>query len=211
MYGLLMFDWIIIVRYLFLFYLKNPTALQDDFWNLFLSLWNVGLCSICQFVYIFSPGKNPINFYMCFGQYPIEYQNTSVKVNLSLLLIRIFSIVLHLMAGIWNLYDDLFKKRQLSKAEKSYNASLFTHTTNIFGTVSMFLVSFIIPVLVNQMEPSKLDLYPNYLLLYFFHHYMTQINLILMTGAYLYKSLEMRKKVWKDLKSISIIFDYLSN
>ena len=33
---------IIIVRYIFSFYSKNPTAVQDHFWTLFLNLWAVG-------------------------------------------------------------------------------------------------------------------------------------------------------------------------
>ena len=211
MFGILLFDWIIIVRYLFLFYLKNPTALQDDFWKLFICLWNVGLCSISQFVYIFSPGKNPMNFYMCVGQYPIEYQNLPVKLNLSLLFISIFSLLIHLVAGIWNMYNDHWKKSQLTNSDNTNNTSLFTHTSNIFGTIAMFLFAFINPVLINQMEPSKLDLYPNYLLLYFLHHYNTQLTLAIVTGAFLYKSCGMRSKVWKDLKNILNFFRKLFN
>ena len=33
MQGLLLLDAIIIVKYLFIFYMKNPTAVQEDFWK----------------------------------------------------------------------------------------------------------------------------------------------------------------------------------
>ena len=32
----------IIIRYIFAFFSKNPTAFQDDFWTFFLNLWAVG-------------------------------------------------------------------------------------------------------------------------------------------------------------------------
>ena len=36
---LLFFDAIALSRYIFIYWMKNPTALNDDFWNLFVNLW----------------------------------------------------------------------------------------------------------------------------------------------------------------------------
>ena len=33
MQGMLLMDAIIIVKYIFIFYMKNPTAVQEDFWK----------------------------------------------------------------------------------------------------------------------------------------------------------------------------------
>ena len=35
-------NFVLIVRYVFTFHSKNPTAVQDDFWTLFLNLWTAG-------------------------------------------------------------------------------------------------------------------------------------------------------------------------
>jgi hypothetical protein len=70
MIALLLLDAIIIVRYIFIFHLKNPTALQDDFWKLFINLWTAGACVLSQSVYMMLPGKNPVNFYQCMATYP---------------------------------------------------------------------------------------------------------------------------------------------
>ncbi len=32
-------DFVLIVQYIFVLHSKNPTAVQDDFWTLFLNLW----------------------------------------------------------------------------------------------------------------------------------------------------------------------------
>lgn len=33
---------ILVIRYIFTFHLKNPTAVQDDFWTVFINLWSAG-------------------------------------------------------------------------------------------------------------------------------------------------------------------------
>ena len=48
MISILTFDSIFVVRYLFVFHLKNPTATQDDFWMRFLNLWTLAAGSITQ-------------------------------------------------------------------------------------------------------------------------------------------------------------------
>jgi hypothetical protein len=40
--GLMFVDFILIVRYLFTFHSKNPTAVQEDFWVLFMNMWTIG-------------------------------------------------------------------------------------------------------------------------------------------------------------------------
>ena len=46
-----------IVRYIMIFVLKNPVALNDDFWNLFLNASVMIFASVTQAVYFMSPGK----------------------------------------------------------------------------------------------------------------------------------------------------------
>ena len=41
-YIILMMNFVVIVRYIFTFHSKNPTAIQDDFWSAFLSIWVIG-------------------------------------------------------------------------------------------------------------------------------------------------------------------------
>ena len=48
---ILFIDFTIIVRYIFKFHAKNPTAVQDEFWALFLFMWALG--------------KNKFNFVHC--------------------------------------------------------------------------------------------------------------------------------------------------
>jgi hypothetical protein len=49
--GMLFLDCIMVTRYTFIFWLKNPAAFQDEFWSLFINLWVVGFSWIAQLVF----------------------------------------------------------------------------------------------------------------------------------------------------------------
>ena len=53
---LIIYDAIILVRYIFIFWLKNPMAVNDDFWSSFLNVWIVGASAIVNYVHGFLPG-----------------------------------------------------------------------------------------------------------------------------------------------------------
>jgi len=55
---ILQFDFSLIIRYIFIFRSKNPTAIQDEFWILFLIMWAVGFGLVCQTTTLILPGED---------------------------------------------------------------------------------------------------------------------------------------------------------
>jgi len=55
--GLLYLNAIILSKYLFIFWLKNPTAFHDDFWSFFYDIWATLLAWTAHGVIAFLPGK----------------------------------------------------------------------------------------------------------------------------------------------------------
>ena len=53
---MLIFDTISILRFIFIFWLKNPYRFSDDFWTVFLSLWIFSFSLMSQIVYVSLPG-----------------------------------------------------------------------------------------------------------------------------------------------------------
>jgi len=193
MHALLLFDSIILVQYLFLFHLKNPTAVQDDFWKFLLNIWIFSACLLLQCVYMILPGKNPINFYMCVGKYPVRFQNIPVKMNISFWFLAMLSGFIHLYVGLFKI-----KYNQKNKANVD-TKSLFNFTSNIVGTFTLLAFTLVTTILVNSKEPDDLDTFPNYLLLYILHHFTTQFNLIVICITF-YTSKALRTKFMTDLK-----------
>ena len=58
----LLMNAVMIVRYLFTFHIKNPTAVQHDFWVMFITSWAFILAFLVQTIFAFWPGKNPVHF-----------------------------------------------------------------------------------------------------------------------------------------------------
>lgn len=191
MHAMMMFNAIIIARCTYLHCLKNPTALQDDYWKMFTNLWILVFWIVTQTVYIITPGKNPINYYMCIGSYPSEYKNQPVKVNLSMLYVTLFSIGLHLVTALVHLKPD-------NTVEKK---SLFSKTTNNIGITSLMCVSLILPAIINQKEPVDLDQYPNYLLFYALHQYLSETNMMVVTLSYVFLTHSLRNRFMTELKA----------
>ena len=64
MHILMLFDAIIIVKSIFIFKLKIPTVVQDDFWKLFVNLWIIILNILTQIIFNLMPGINVIKHIM---------------------------------------------------------------------------------------------------------------------------------------------------
>ena len=56
---------IVVSKYVFIFWLKNPGSVNDDFWFAFVRTWVFGYSVIFNFVRVFVPRKEIIYFYIC--------------------------------------------------------------------------------------------------------------------------------------------------
>ena len=54
---MLIFDAISILRYIFIFWLKNPYSFWDDFWTVFLNLWMFSFSLMSEIIFVILPGK----------------------------------------------------------------------------------------------------------------------------------------------------------
>jgi hypothetical protein len=204
MQGLLYLDAIIIARYTFLFHVKNPTALQDDFWRLFPDCWTLGVSISNQIIYGLMPGKNPQNYYMCLGHYPTKYNGKAVKINYSTNYLALLSFVAHVIAGI-RIKIHRCKEEQKDQVQAVTSAAsvgsmdmMMNFTTNLISLL-LLIFSSGVPVIINAMEPLFLDTYPNFILVYISHHYSPQCVLALTALIYYIKHPPFRKFIWLEI------------
>ncbi len=93
--SIIFFAAIIITRYIYIIWLKNPGAVQDDFWTSFIVKWIPGSCFILNFVIYYIPGRQPMNYYTCSNTDPTPDFNLSGKphIYLELITILVFFLV----------------------------------------------------------------------------------------------------------------------
>ena len=154
LHALLLLDAMMLIKYVFLFHMKNPTAIQDDFWNRCLNVVFFGLANLAQIVHTVSPGPESENFLICVGKSTDSGNvQTASKRNYSVIFVLIVSAATYLIFGTkyfyWKLVlnnnDRRQQLRQLQQLQlqndqiQSSSDVLVSTTTN--GLIMILLFS----------------------------------------------------------------------
>ena len=168
---LIILNLIVIFRYIFIFWLKNPAAFQDKFWHLFLVTWMTGFSFVSQWVFAYFPGTQSLNYYVCLGIYPAESSAIfSPKQNHLLRLFQFCTITL-----LFFMYIRIEKFRR-KDSSLSYSQNVTNLDNKFFASIFMYsfyafcvLVFVLLVLKINSMDPKTANFYPNYLYFNFFH------------------------------------------
>jgi hypothetical protein len=200
----LFFDTINISSYVFIFWLKNPLNFQDDFWSTFVNLWIISFSLISQFVYVFLPGRQPLNFYICSGSFEANsYYKLAKKTNWSALIVQVISILLHIFVNIRvKRYKKVtqvtsFQHLEILYTEKRNITDIVTTASNVIsmGMSSIIVVSF------NSISPEQANLYPYHLIVYFFHLVVPFVIYSCISLMYYIRQPIMRKTLLREVRN----------
>jgi hypothetical protein len=207
----LFLDGIMITRYVYIFWLKNPTAFHDDFWWVVINIWVVGFSFIFEFVRAILPGRQPIWFYACAGTDPTIGLNLHASFGGFL---EVFSLFVHgfvyLKISIlkWQekksqgpqTYDTFLKSMTLSEVQ---NESLSTIGRNV---CQMLVISsvFVNGVIVNRMssDSESFNQFPGYLFLHYTFLVYPGMSTLLLALVYLLQHQPLKKTVKQEMKRI---------
>ena len=206
----LLYDCIIISRFIFIFGFKNPAAFQDEFWSFFLNIWILAFCFFSQFVYLYLPGHQPVIYHLCCGTAPSRNMELSRKINFVLAAIQTASIVLH---GSLKIYIFVFKEKKVDELgelgdERNNKLKLYLAKFSLFSFVRNFihLIIFaffaIVGGKVNNMFSVQANIYPNNLFVHSF--FLICPNVVFSIGAVMYylKSKLIRKTLWREINNL---------
>jgi hypothetical protein len=169
---LLYYDAIIIIRYLYIFILKNPAAFQDEFWYRFINIWIKSFSLIFQGAWHILAIRQPIGFYICCGRDPSLDNPRSTRVYGG---IEIFSLLLHMLV-----YIKIKRYKQKgSIAPEPRNIfqkgivlvdiesnTLATFAINFFSIFALCLTTVNV-IVSNRLDPKTLNEYPNHFFVYY--------------------------------------------
>ena len=172
----LLLDAICIVRYLFIFHLKNPTANQHNFWTFFICFWAFSFSFTGHFIFAMLPGNNPNFFYICLGKFPASHSLQKTKVNWFLIDIALLTILVHIFVGFryWHFkHQEKFPSQSAQQAVTSQHinkSSLASLTTNFCGLLLIIMASTTAQK-VNLMDKTKVNDFSHYIWAYMFYLY----------------------------------------
>jgi len=178
---------IVVTRYAFVYWLHNPVALNDDFFCFFLNAVAVILSFLSQIAYVIFPGRNPLVYYICVGKFPLNEIGLKdpVKPNLPVFAMLGLSCCTHIFTA-YKLRQAKIKKSKVAPTidngdnpAKVFNVltdknTLANFTSNIIS-LTLLVCAYVIAFTMNKMEPEDVNKFPNYVFVYFWHHWMPQI------------------------------------
>jgi hypothetical protein len=192
----IMLDAILIIRYLFVFHLKNPTGTQDDFWSFFLTLWSFIASFLIQGVFSSWPGHNPNMFYICIGKFPAGHDQKNGKRNIFINVLFLISFLAHLAAGYrYYLYKREERKNlvpnvstslqaTISNINKSMVTSLFTN----FCAITFILGLSYAAHRMISMDKQHVNEFSEYIWIYMFCLYGQVISLLFALLMFFYQN-----------------------
>ena len=175
LHWILLHDAIILVKHFFIFHLKNPTAVQDDFWKIFINVWIFGFSLASQIIYQLVPGREQVFFYICVRKMPVELIDKPLKRNTVVVIVSLSSAILHLV--FWTLkknykyfltqkYEN-YKKFKLEWQGILDAGKLFSFATHAVGILFGVVGLVFLPRYLNSLNPRSILDSPNYFLIYF--------------------------------------------
>ena len=196
MQTILFFDAANIVRYLFIFWLKDPFNFQDDFWYLFVNVWVVSFSLATQFIYLFLPGCQPLNFSMCTGLYnPPCLSTIPAKPNYSNPILQVFSIISHIFVSV---RIKLHKRKENQEHFNIETHSLTDYVTTISNLIVMCILALFL-FLFNRVQPEKANDYPYYLIVYSYHMFLPFLVTFSFHSMYYIRHPRLRKTIYSEL------------
>ena len=188
---LLFYDAIVITKYILIFWLKNPGAVNDGFWWTFINVYVCMVSILYDGSRYFLPGKLNFPYYICSGTSPASHIEMP---KMGGIVVETFTVVLHIVCMIriviykigklevpvCHSFATCFRAEYIVTTQKS---TIATVSNNLIIVLSFSSYIYYYDK-VKTMNYLDYNLYPNYLYTYF--HLLVWTPLIIFLACSLY-------------------------
>jgi hypothetical protein len=200
----------IIIKYLYIYVLKNPSGRNDDFWCFFINILIMSLATLSQIIFLFLPGKNPYIYYTCSGENPTFVGQTKINYPFQFSLIILFIVYMLVWLknricssneGIPTISNQIDPKNNhlpstLGNILKTMLASYATLATTVIAVLPLVFTTLIL----NGTATEKLSFYPYYHLIQFHSHICPFMCTGLLVISYFLSHKKLRTIACKKLR-----------
>ena len=207
---------IIISKYVFIFWMKNPGSLKDDFWSFFIFLWIVGFSCIFNFVRTIQPQLHFIFDYICQDINPssdellLGLERTSQVESLMCLFLHIIIAIRIQIFRNKNSVQSIQHATQNSCPTNHY----FQNIEKI--TLADFLTNFLLAVwignlvfLINkigQLSLIEVNTSPYGFYLFGVLYYANSFSGLVISLVYFCRHPHLREKIWKEISENFLVY-----
>jgi hypothetical protein len=194
---------ITVLRYISIFMVNNGFIYLDDFWYRFICLWVTLVSIFIQSVLDYLPGKHPLNYFVCTGKNPTFDTNPEAYI------IRNYSMVagciMVTIVYIFVYFKILLFQRKEVQPPTNIRGPDMKPMTDYLIVVSFILFSILHLLLlfkIQSLDMTKMDVFPNYIYLYYLHLWFLPNLSIMLTLLYFARNRQMRETLRRELQSI---------
>ncbi len=200
-----------VVKYLYIFVLKNPSGQYDDFWCFYINILIAIHATLTQIVFPLIPGKNPYFYYMCTGEDPSHLGKTKINYVFQssfVILFFVYSFVL-LKKILFNsktvvptlslpTHQNQPLPSTIENVAKTMLASFGTLATTVFAVLPIMFSSLVL----NATDTEKLSSFPYYDLIQFHLHVCPTICTGLLVISYYFSHRKLRLAAFREMKDL---------
>jgi hypothetical protein len=208
-----LFTSIFTVKYFYIFVLKNPAGVHEEFWCFFINMWSLGLSLITEFIHQFMPGRSGIKFYICTGRFDNSLTTEKVKVNYVLICYLTLAVIWYFFAAF-----KISKYRKYIKSittvsiliqdSKTKLALLLKDTfhasmVNLVIIASTFLIiwlNIIIRTYFSTIAPASFNESVHFQLYHFLDHGSIVLTNVCVVVIYYSRNSVMRQTILREIK-----------
>ncbi len=217
-FNIVLYQWaflqlgIALVRYIYIFVLKNPAKLQKEFWCLSVNLATLLFSFIIELVYQIQPGRETISIYVCRGTDPGQYADQEMKQNNAFKAL----IAIWLSFYICSLVRiKMYKKQEPAPPStmQAGNQHLPSIASQIMKTSlsNLIVIAFclftivgglVITVHINNLDYRQINENPNYHIYHLVNHGLPFIQLGLYLAIWFAKNKSLRVAVRNEIQNV---------
>jgi len=201
-----------VIKYLYIFVLKNPSGQSDDFWCFFINMLITFHGLLSQTVFLYLPGKNPYFYNLCIGEDPTSIRETKINYSLHLSIIILCFIYFYvLLKKYFYNSEEVFPTishqighnnqsmpSTIGNIVKTMLANFITLATTLIAVFPLIFTSLIL----NATPAEKLSTYPYYHFVQFHLHICPFLGTGLLVISYYFSNANLRSVAFRKLKDL---------
>ena len=202
---MLFLNMIMIIRYIFIFCLRNPAGFRDDYWSVFLKLWVMLFSWISVITAEVSIQGDSYHVQICSGFVANHLKSQRTTLNV---IVGVCTLLIHVVISVKiHLYK---RKRDRREQPHSKNAwlkileerSLSDLTTNLIVAIGIGQAAFSPIIVANIEDVTYFNVYPFYLLEYYYRMIRPPLTFTLMIVIYYIRHKSFRESVYRQFQKI---------
>ena len=195
----LFLDAIIITRYIFIFWLKNPASVNDGFWSALIGFLTILFSSLLNLTVYFFPQRQSMHYYACGDMDPSadferrKIMNAQTEILVCFILHAVIIVKIRRFKS-----QNKFKVSPNNKPQTDKD-----HVTDL--VVNVFLLVFagfysIFQIIVNSFSFSDVNVFPNYLYVYAYQLWSPCLTHFFVLAAFYIRHPNFGKKIWSEFR-----------